>query len=56
VLKSDPGALRHQPCDLVEVAPEDVSIGMRVEVAWEDVNDEITLPLFRPVKSGSGAS
>ncbi len=31
------------------VAPEDVSIGMRVRVVFDDVTDEITLPKFVPV-------
>jgi uncharacterized OB-fold protein len=32
----------------IEPSPETVRCDMPVEVAWEDVNDEITLPLFRP--------
>jgi uncharacterized OB-fold protein len=37
----------------VEATPEAVRIGMPVEVTFVDVNDEIGLPLFRPVGSGS---
>jgi uncharacterized OB-fold protein len=33
------------------IDPVDVSIGMRVSVTFEDVNDEITLPKFRPLSS-----
>ena len=36
--------------NLVECEPEDLSIGMEVEVVFRDVTDEITLPFFRPVK------
>lgn len=32
----------------VEADPEHVKIGMPVEVVYEDVTDEITLPKFRP--------
>ena len=34
--------------NIVDVAPDDVYIGMPLEVAWED-HDPIHLPLFRPV-------
>ncbi|MFY9615768.1 MAG: Zn-ribbon domain-containing OB-fold protein, partial [Candidatus Dormiibacterota bacterium] len=34
--------------NLVDVAPEDVRIGMPVEVAFTAVDEELTLPLFRP--------
>lgn len=34
---------------IVDCDPEDVKIGMDVEVAFEDVTDEIALPMFRPV-------
>ena len=33
--------------NLVDIDPAAVSIGMKVEVAFEDVNDEIALPVFR---------
>lgn len=36
--------------NLVGVAPEDVQVGMPVEVEWEDHDDDLTLPSFRPVK------
>jgi hypothetical protein len=32
----------------VEAMPENIRCGTAVEVVWEDVNDEITLPLFKP--------
>ncbi len=33
---------------IVGIEPEDVEIGMPVEVVWEEVDDDTTLPLFRP--------
>jgi uncharacterized OB-fold protein len=33
---------------LRDVPPEDVRIGLRVEVVFEDVSDDVTLPMFRP--------
>ena len=38
------------PTNLVDVEPdpEHISVGMAVEVAFEDLTDEITLPVFRP--------
>ena len=35
--------------NVVGCAPEAVHIGMPVEVAWEDVTGEVTLPLFRGI-------
>lgn len=37
---------------IVECKPEEVRIGMDVEVVFEDVTDEITLPFFRPIRNG----
>lgn len=34
--------------DLVDVAPEDVRIGMPVELTWIDADPELSLPAFRP--------
>lgn len=38
------------PTNLVDVEPdpEHIKVGMAVEVAFADVTDEITLPVFRP--------
>lgn len=33
---------------IVDVAPEDITVGARVEVRWQDL-DEVTLPVFAPV-------
>jgi hypothetical protein len=40
----------HMLTNLVEIAPENVTIGMAVEVAFEKMSEQITLPYFRPVK------
>jgi uncharacterized OB-fold protein len=34
--------------NVVGCAPEDVRIGMPVQVEWEQVSDEAALPMFRP--------
>ena len=36
------------PTRLVDVAPEEVAIGMPVEVVFDDVDDDLTLYRFRP--------
>ena len=38
----------HMLTNLVGLEPDDVRIGMRVEVAFHAVSDEVTLPYFRP--------
>ena len=38
--------------NLIDCKPEDVRIGMPVEVVFEDVSPEVTLPKFRPAKVG----
>ena len=40
--------------NLVEVEPGDVTIGMPVEVVFEQ-NDDVYIPLFRPSAGGGGA-
>ena len=37
--------------NLIEANNDDIKIGMRVQVAWEDVTPEIALPRFRPLAS-----
>ena len=34
--------------NLIEIDPSDVSIGMAVEVVWEDMGPALALPRFRP--------
>ena len=37
--------------NIVNVDPKDVTVGMRVEVVWDDVTPEISLPKFRPIEA-----
>ncbi len=39
----------HIVSNIVGCKPEDISIGMPVEVVFDDVTSEITLPKFKPV-------
>jgi uncharacterized OB-fold protein len=34
---------------VLETEPGNIEIGMPVEVVWEQIDDEITIPLFEPV-------
>jgi hypothetical protein len=34
--------------NLVGISPEEIRIGMRVEVIFEDLDDQVTLPKFKP--------
>ena len=36
--------------NVIGIDPKEVEIGMRVEVAWDDVMPEISLPKFRPIQ------
>jgi len=40
--------------DVVDCDPEEVSIGMPVEVVWEDMGPELALPRFRPRERPGG--
>ncbi len=42
--------------NLVECAPDAVRIGMAVEVVFDDVTPEVTLPTFRPTSRPESAS
>ena len=37
--------------NLVDCKPEDVRIGMAVEIFFQKVNEEVTIPLFRPIRN-----
>ncbi len=39
----------------VDATPESLPIDLPVEVTWDPQNDDITLPLFRPVAAKAGA-
>lgn len=41
--------------NLVDVRNEDIHAGMPVEVVWDKINEQITLPRFRRLVSGSEA-
>lgn len=41
----------HLTSNLVDVAPDDIEIGMSVEVVFEDVGDNTVLPLFRRARA-----
>ncbi len=36
--------------NIVQCRPEEIAIGMNVQVFFDDVTEEITLPKFRPWK------
>jgi hypothetical protein len=40
--------------NLIDIDPADVSIGMCVEVVWEDMGPELALPRFRPTATTKG--
>lgn len=39
--------------NLVRISPEEIRIGMRVEVVFEDIQDNLAIPKFAPVKGES---
>jgi hypothetical protein len=36
--------------NIVQCRPEEAAIGMKVQVVFDDVTEEITLPKFKPLK------
>jgi len=48
IIELDEGVRMHS--NVVGIDPKEVKIGMRVEVAWDDVTPEISLPKFRPIQ------
>ena len=42
----------HMLTNLVECEPADVAIGMPVDVTFQKMSDEITLPYFKPRRAG----
>jgi hypothetical protein len=36
--------------NLVEVDHDEIRVGMAVEVAFQKISDDVTIPVFRPVK------
>ncbi|MGE3148396.1 MAG: Zn-ribbon domain-containing OB-fold protein [Pseudorhodoplanes sp.] len=50
IIELDEGV--HMVSNVIGVPPQDVKIGMPVEVVYDDVTEEITLHKFRPVAKG----
>ena len=51
VIELDEGPFLHS--DVVECEPDDVRVGLAVEVVYEDVDDQTVIPHFRPVTDPS---
>jgi uncharacterized OB-fold protein len=52
----DEGEGARMVSNLVDIDPSDVSIGMRVDVVWEDMGPQLAVPRFRPTaETKSGA-
>ncbi len=49
IVELDEGPRLHT--NLVDCPSDQIYIGMRVEVVFDKINDEVTLPKFRPVSS-----
>ncbi len=45
----------HMLTNLVDCAPEGIRIGMEVVVEFRRMSDEITLPMFKPLRGGADA-
>ena len=52
VVEPDGGGGVRMVSNVVGTDPEEVEIGMPVEVVWEDMGPELALPRFRPAGSG----
>ena len=50
VALEDSGGLR-MISNLVEVDPDDVEVGMALEVVWEDMSEDLAIPRFRPQRA-----
>ena len=48
IIELDEGVRMHT--NVIGIDPKEVEIGMRVEVAWDDVTPEFSLPKFRPIQ------
>jgi uncharacterized OB-fold protein len=35
--------------NLIDVTPADVTIGMKVELVWRDIDEMVSVPTFRPI-------
>jgi uncharacterized OB-fold protein len=43
----------HLVTNLVDCQPEEVYIGMPLEAVFQQINDKLTMPLFKPIKNTS---
>jgi hypothetical protein len=50
VALEESGGLRMMS-NIVDVDPNDVEIGMKVELVWEDMSEDLAVPRFRPSHS-----
>ena len=48
IIELDEGVRMHT--NVIGIDPKEVEIGMRVEVVWDDVTPEFSLPKFRPIQ------
>ena len=48
IIELDEGVRMHS--NVVGIDPKEVEIGMRVEVVWDEVTPEFSLPKFRPIQ------
>ena len=40
--------------NVIDIEPEEIEIGMAVELTYDDRTDDLTLPVFRPSRARSG--
>ncbi len=49
VALEDAGGVR-MISNLVDVNPDDVRVGLPVQIVWEDMNEDLAIPRFRPAR------
>lgn len=54
-IETDGGGGTRLVSNVVDVDPEDMEIGMPVELVWEDMGPDLALPRFRPAAPAVGA-
>ncbi|HXQ60260.1 MAG TPA: Zn-ribbon domain-containing OB-fold protein, partial [Acidimicrobiales bacterium] len=52
----DQGGGARMVSNLIDIDPFDVSIGMRVDVVWEDMGPQLAVPRFRPATGAASGS
>jgi hypothetical protein len=43
-------------CTVIDTIPEAMRIGLKVGVVWDDIDDDITIPRFAPIKAAPGSA